>query len=352
MLTHSAMELNSRMTISSQTKLSFKDVLIKPRPTSLRSRSQVNLEVSYVTKHSNRVISGFPVIVSNMDTTGQISVAKALYPHSTFVALHKYISSSEYTKFFTTGEYSKYTFYTMGMSDDDFIRCTQLGTHLKNLGVKMPMIHLDVANGYMYDFLNRIKKVRDKFPDTIILAGSVATPEGVENIIKAGADIVKCGIANGGFCDTSHKAGVGYPQLSVAIECGQAANELQALCCSDGGCKTPADFCKALAAGSHFVMAGSVFAGHDENTGEWELDNEGNRVRMKMYGMSSKFANEKYNGGLQNYRTSEGKEGWVNYKGPIQNTILDIKGGLASCCTYTNTLHLENLYKNAEFVLV
>ena len=214
------------------------------------------------------------------------------------------------------------------------------------------MIHIDVANGYMYDFLDAIKKVRDFCPDAIIMAGAVATPEGVENVIKAGADIAKCGIANGQVCATSNKAGIGYPQFSTALECGKAANELNALCCSDGSCKSPADFCKALAAGSHFVMAGSIFSAHDENEGEWELDKDGNRVKMKVYGMSSKTANDKYNGGLKDYRTSEGKEVWVSYRGSIINTIKDIKGGLASCCTYTNTLHLENLHKNAKFIQI
>lgn len=330
-------------------KYHFDDVMIVPRPTQLTSRSQVKLDVSYVTKHSRRVISGFPMVVANMDTTGQIEVAKALYEHRTFVALHKYIDINRVAKFIGS-EFSRYSFFSMGITEKDFSNLKYLVDACKLFGKIVPMINVDVANGYMYSFLDAVKQVRDICPSSIIMAGTVCTPEGVENVIKAGADIARCGIANGTQCLTNNKSGIGYPQFSVAQECGQAANELSALCCSDGGCKSPADVCKAFAAGAHFVMAGTMFAGHDENEGEWELDKDGNRVRMKIYGMSSKSANEKYNGGLKQYRTSEGREGWIDYKGPIAHTIQDIKGGLASCCTYTNTFQLENLHKNVEFV--
>lgn len=332
-------------------KYHFDDVMIVPKPTQLSSRSQVKLDVSYVTKHSGRVISGFPMIVANMDTTGQIGVAKALYEHKTFVALHKYININDVAKFIGS-EFSRYSFFSMGITDKDFDNLKYLASVCKLSGKIIPMINMDVANGYMYSFLDCVKQVRDLCPNSIIMAGTVCTPEGVENIVKAGADVARCGISNGAACDTANKAGIGYPQFSVARECGQAANELNALCCSDGGCKSPADVCKALAAGAHFVMAGTMFAGHDENEGEWQLDENGNKLRMKFYGMSSKTANEKYNGGLKEYRTSEGKEGWIDYKGPIVHTIQDLKGGLASCCTYTNTFQLENLHKNVQFVEV
>lgn len=330
-------------------KYHFNDVMIVPKPTQLTSRSQVKLDVSYVTKHSRKVISGFPVIVANMDTTGQVGVAKALYEHQTFVALHKYISSDEIIKFLFS-EYGRYSFFSMGITEEDFSKLNYIINYRKMINHRNQLINMDVANGYMYSFLDAVKKVRDLCPDSIIMAGTVCTPEGVENLIKAGADIARCGIANGSQCLTSNKSGIGYPQFSVALECGQAANELNALCCSDGGCKSPADVCKALAAGAHFVMAGTMFAGHDENEGEWEFDKNENRVRMKVYGMSSKTANEKYNGGLKKYRTSEGNESWIEYKGPISHTIQDLKGGLASCCTYTNTFQLENLHKNVQFV--
>lgn len=327
-------------------KLDFGDVLISPKPSELKSRSEVNLEVSYICKHSKSRFSGVPVCVANMDTIGQIGVAKCLFKHKMWVALHKFIETGELYNFLREPE-SEYCFVTIGSKDFEK-EIEKLKFIFQNFKTP-PKICIDAANAYMYDFLDVVKRVRAEFQNAILMAGNVCTPEGVENIIKAGADIAKCGIANGGFCDTKNKAGVGYKQFSVASECGQAANELNALCCSDGGCKMPADICKAIGAGSHLVMAGSIFGGCEESEGEWQYDQNGNKKAIKFYGMSSESANKKYFGGLKQYRASEGKEGFVPYKGSIEDVARDIKGSLASCCTYTNTKNLENLHKNCTF---
>jgi GMP reductase len=331
------------MKIENELKLDFSDVLIKPKPTELKSRAEVNLEVSYLCRHANQVIVGFPVVVANMSCVGTIPMATALYKHQFFVALHKFIDEERLVTFYNQ-TFSQNSFYTLGINDD-LDKLNRIVNKTKYLN----KINLDVANGYMYNFLDYIKKIRQKYPNFIIMAGNVATPEGVENIIKAGADIAKCGIGNGGHCETRNKAGVGYKQFSVSVECGQAANELNALCCSDGGCKSPADICKALGSGSHFVMAGGIFAGTDECESEW-TENDGIK-KMLMYGMSSKVANEKYCGGLKSYRSAEGRESWIDYKGSIDGVARDIKGGVASCCTYTNTKNLENLKKNCVFTI-
>jgi len=325
------------MKINNEPKLDFDDVYIKPIPTELSSRSEVNLNISYITKHSKKNITGLPVLVANMDKIATVRMANVLYKYGIGVCIHKHCDQDLLIDFLESPE-SQYSFITHGIKDD-------INT-LKQL--KPEKICLDVANGYMYSFLDYVKNVRAIFPDSIIMAGNVCTPEGVENIIKAGADIVKCGIAQGGKCDTKNKAGVGYKQLSVAMECGQAANELNALCCSDGGTKSPGDICKALGAGSHFVMCGSMFFGYEENDTEWEETKNGKR--MLSYGMSSKTANDKFYGGLKNYRTSEGKEEYVNYKGSVKDLAQDIRGGMASACTYTNTKNLENLKKNTVFI--
>ncbi len=337
-------------------KLDFDDVLIMPRPSELKSRSEVNLEVSYITKHSKKRFTGVPVCVSNMDIVGTIKMAKALYKHRMWVALNRFIPLDKLQGFLHKEE-SEYSFVAMGQSEDELERIKKL-RNIKN-------ICIDAANAYTYSFLDIVKKIRDSFPDVILMCGNVCTPEGVENLIKAGADISKCGISNGSFCDTKNKAGIGYNQFSVALECGLAANELNSLCCSDGGCHQTADIVKCLAAGSHISMCGTIFGGCQECNGEWEHEHikEGEiywsgkinesratgKKRLKMYGMSSEYANKKYFGGLKTYRASEGKEGWVEYKGPVDKIAQDIKGGLASCCTYTNTKNLENLSKNCVF---
>lgn len=343
-------------------KYHFDEIQIVPQPTEIASRKDVNVEISYITKHSKRKISGCPVIVANLDTTGTVAMAMALAPYKMFVAIHKYLDLDVIGKHFTEHEddiIADYSFFTIGLNNT-----TQSALINSKHRISPKYILIDVANGYSYKFLDFIKKIRDLHPNSVLAAGNVCTPEGVENVIKAGADMVKCGIANGSVCDTKNKAGVGYPQFSVAYECGQAANELNALCISDGGVRTPADICKALAAGSHFVMCGGLFAGYDECEGEWEYYEDWNmrygqekqverheKKRLKVYGMSSKTANDKYNGGLKEYRSSEGKETWVPYKGKVEELAKDIRGSLASCCSYCNTSNLENLYKNAKFVL-
>ncbi len=342
------------MQLIKQKHLNFSDVNIIPQPSELTSRSEVNLIVSYITKHSKIRFTGIPIIVANLDSTGTISMSKSLYKYKMFVALHKFYKAMTLIEFFNSDE-SQYSFYTLGISDTDFYKLKIVSRQSK-----INKICLDTANGYMYSFLDKVKELRELFPQSIIMAGNVCTPDGVENIIKAGADIVKCGIANGELCETKLKTGIGYEQFSVAMECGQTANELNALCCSDGGCKSTGDICKALGAGSHIVMLGSLFCGYEQNEGEWEHEFEikesvvtGNKVkkRIKVYGMSSKAANDKYCGGLKNYRTSEGKEVWMSYKGDICELAADICGGLSSCCSYTNTKNLENLHKNCIFTL-
>jgi GMP reductase len=318
---------------------SFNDVHILPKPTELSSRAEPHLEVSYMTKYSRKSFSGLPIIVSNMDYVGTIKMAKALSPYNIYVALHKFCDIKEIQRYNGSN-----IFMSFGINESDKEKMLEA----KALRLTFP-ICLDVANGYMYKFLDHIKWARDLFPDSIIMAGNVCTAEGAENIIRAGADIVKAGIGNGSFCLTNKVTGVGVPQFTVAQECGQAANELNALCCSDGSIKTPGDIAKALGAGSHLVMAGSLFAGYDENDTEWIWPVGGKR-HMHFYGMSSYTANDKYFGGLQPHRTSEGHEDIIEYKGPIKTLIQDITGGLASCCTYTNTKYIENLKKNCEFV--
>lgn len=319
-------------------KYGFDEVFIIPSKTDVNSRSNVNLNISYTTKISNQTIQGCPVIVANLDTTGSIQMAKQLYKHKMFVGLNKYLEFNKVKDFFKTNE-SEFSFYTIGLNGDlDKVK------ELHETSFKYLMI--DIANGYISDFLKFVEKTRKIFPKLIIIAGNVCTPEGVKYLVEAGADIVKCGIGQGGLCETSAKAGIGYPQFSVAQECGNYARKIGALAISDGGTKTPADICKSLAAGSHFVMCGSIFLGYDECDGEWTNDKF-----LKAYGMSSKTANDKYNNGLKEYRTSEGvNEKLISHKGKVENLVLDIKGSLASCCSYTNSFNLQDLPYNSKFI--
>ena len=203
----------------------------------------------------------------------------------------------------------------------------------------------------MVEFHNFTKKVREKWPTSILIAGNVVTPEGVEALSKAGADLVKVGIGSGSMCLTRRVAGVGYPQLSAVLECAAIAEALGIGIVSDGGIIYPGDFAKSYVAGAAFVMAGGIFAGHDECGGEIRHGEHG-EMKMIHYGMSSKTANEKYNGGLSDYRASEGRTVEVPYKGSVKNTVQDILGGIRSACSYVGAFNLPELYSHGTLVKV
>lgn len=327
--------------------MQFKDMSIIPQYSEVSSRSKVSLNCIYTTRHSLQSMEGIPVFVSNMDSTGTFAMAKAVNKHKMFTCLHKHYGYDELRKFLQE-EGSERTFVSCGMDIKEIEKVSALvQTGITN------RVCFDIANGYIKQFHDIIKSFRKTHPQAIIIAGNVATVEGVVLLDNAGADIIKCGIANGSACDTSNKAGICIPQPDVILECSNIAysdlkdNTFPIM--SDGGCKTPADIVKAFALGSDFVMCGGMFAGHDECDGEWLTTIDGTKEYFKFYGMSSKIANEKYNGGMKEYRTSEGKELWVEYKGPVDNLCLDIKGGLVSACTYSNSSTLIEFWDKVKW---
>ena len=207
-----------------------------------------------------------------------------------------------------------------------------------------------MANGYSEHFVNFLKQTRKQFPDKVIIAGNVVTGEMVEELLLAGADIIKVGIGPGSVCTTRIKTGVGYPQLSAIIECADAAHGLGGHIISDGGCTTPGDVAKAFGAGSDFVMLGGMLAGHTESGGEL-LEVNGKKYKQ-FYGMSSTTAMNKHVGGVAEYRASEGKTVKIPFKGDVVNTVWDILGGLRSSCTYVGASRLKELTKRTTFIRV
>ena len=171
-----------------------------------------------------------------------------------------------------------------------------------------------------------------------------------EELILAGADIVKVGIGPGSVCTTRKMTGVGYPQLSAIIECADAAHGLGGLICSDGGCTRPGDIAKAFGGGADFVMLGGMLAGHNESGGE-VIEKDG-KVYRSFYGMSSKSAMDKYSGGVAKYRAAEGKTVYLEDSGPVADTVQEILGGVRSACTYVGARRLKELTKRTTFVRV
>lgn len=334
------------MRIEYDVKLDFRDVLIRPKRSVLKTRADVSLEREFKFKHTQTTWHGVPVIASNMDHTGTFNMAKALSEHRLLTALDKFISLEDWRNF--SGEQPKIllsSFLSVGISESDFKKLEQIMSF-----AHVPFICLDVANGYTEKFVSCLEHLRERYPSTVIMAGNVVTGEMVEELILSGADIVKIGIGPGSVCTTREKTGVGYPQLSAIIECADAAHGLGGQVCADGGCTTPGDVAKAFAAGADFVMLGGMFAGHDECLGE-VIEENGKKFK-RFYGMSSAEAMERHHGAVADYRSSEGRSVNVPYRGPVKNTILDILGGIRSTCTYVGAHRLKELSKRTTFIRV
>lgn len=337
------------MRIENDPKLDFKDVLIRPKRSTLASRSNVAIERAVPFRHAKRSWTGFPLIAANMDVTGTMAMAKALKKHGAMVALHKHYPVEDLVRFFNSDDSSN-TFYTIGTNEADQEKFKAVKAQ-----ANIAMICMDVANGYTEYFIDMVKRVRDENPDAVIMAGNVVTGDMTEALVLGGADIVKVGIGPGSVCTTRKMTGVGYPQLSAIIECADAAHGLKGQVCGDGGCTVPGDIAKAYGAGADFVMLGGMLSGHDECEGEIIYEDRNGQktpVRMLFYGMSSDTAMTKYAGGVAKYRASEGKTVEVNYRGSVDATMQDIMGGVRSMMTYIGAVSLKEVPKRTTFVMV
>jgi GMP reductase len=339
------------MHIEEAIKLDFKDVLIRPKRSTLTSREQVDIHREFVFHHSGKRYHGIPVIAANMDSTGTMAMADVFADHHLSVALHKHYGLDQLTGFFTrlrdSGRTPSSAFYSMGIgrADEEKFRAV-----MKRTDGAIEYVCVDVANGYTEGFINFVKGLRHAFPQLTIMAGNVVTGDVTEELILAGADIVKVGIGPGSVCTTRKMTGVGYPQLSAVIECADAAHGLGGQICADGGCVVPGDLAKAYGAGADFIMLGGMLAGHDECEGDL-VERNGKKFK-RFYGMSSRAAMEKYAGGVAHYRAAEGKEVLVEYRGPVAHTLQDILGGVRSACTYVGAHKLKELTKRTTFIRV
>lgn len=336
------------MRIEEDLKLGFKDVLFRPKRSTLKSRSQVSLTRQFTFKHTQTRWQGVPVIAANMDTVGSFAMARTLASFEMMTAVHKHYSLAQWQTFVneTDPALLGHVMVSTGTSEEDFTKTRQILA----MSSALRFICVDVANGYSQYFVEFLRKIRDACPNHVILAGNVVTGEMVEELILSGADIVKVGIGPGSVCTTRVKTGVGYPQLSAIIECADAAHGLGGQIVGDGGCTCPGDVAKAFGGGADFVMLGGMLAAHEECGGEVvEIDGE---PFMKFYGMSSASAMDKHAGGVAEYRASEGKTVLLPYRGPVENTVRDILGGVRSTCTYVGASQLKELTKRTTFIRV
>ncbi|XP_025746734.1 GMP reductase 1 isoform X3 [Callorhinus ursinus] len=283
--------------IDADLKLDFKDVLLRPKRSSLRSRAEVDLERTFTFRNSKQTYSGIPIIVANMDTVGTFEMAVVMSQHSMFTAIHKHYTLDEWKLFAAHHpECLQHVAVSSGSGKSDLEKMSDILEAVP----QVKFICLDVANGYSEHFVEFVKLVRARFPEHTIMAGNVVTGEMVEELILSGADIIKVGVGPG--------------------------------------------------AGADFVMLGGMFSGHTECAGE-VIEKNGQKLKL-FYGMSSETAMKKHAGGVAEYRASEGKTVEVPYKGDVENTILDILGGLRSTCTYVGAAKLKELSRRATFIRV
>ena len=368
------------MRIEDEIKLDYSDVLIRPKRSTLGSRKDVDLERGFNFRNYQgdtiddyRHYRGVPIMASNMDGVGTVEMADKLAQQGMFTCLVKTLAVNELVDYFnkekhtlprpSNNDYRKeHVAMSIGITDTDLAKFNAVYQLITDGNLKY--VCIDVANGYSERFGNFVRKFRKQFPNVVIIAGNVVTGEMTEELILNGADIVKVGIGPGSVCTTRIQTGVGYPQLSAVMECADAAHGLGGHIIADGGCATPGDVVKAFAGGADFVMLGGMLAGHDEGGGNIitkryetnELDTSFNtkitveKKFIQFYGMSSDAANVKHFGGLKDYRSSEGRDVLVPYRGDVKATTQDILGGIRSTCTYAGASRLKHLMRCVTFI--
>tara|TARA_Y100000592_G_scaffold18559_1_gene28258 strand:+ start:4615 stop:5667 length:1053 start_codon:yes stop_codon:yes gene_type:complete len=336
------------MRINTQPKLNFDDVLLEPKRSTLSSRKDVDMTRKFTFRNSGKVVNFLPIFASNMDGVGTFSMAKVLQEYKMMTVITKSTTPEKWKQAVGSGVRLQSVSVCTGtnkMWDQDAQDYYYMQEILKAFP-DIKFITVDVANAYHENFVDFIKRVRDEFPDKVIIAGNVVTPEMTEELIINGADVVKIGIGPGSVCTTRTMTGVGVPQFSAILDCADAANGVDGHIMADGGCVHPGDIAKAFGGGAHMVMIGGMLAGHDES--EQEVVNG----KVEFYGMSSDRAREVHGKRKDGYRGNEGRLISLPHRGPVQETVEDLLGGVRSACTYIGARRLKDMPKCASFVTV
>ena len=334
------------MRLDNEVKLDYKDVLLKPKRSTLSSRRDVEMTRSFTFRNSSETYECCPIVASNMDGVGTFSMAKVIQEYKMMTTITKTTTIDQWREAVGNGIKLKYVSVCTGTGklwDKDAEDYKTMQQVVKNYP-DVKFITIDVANGYNTNFSDFIRTVREEYPDKTIIAGNVVTAEMTEELIINGADIVKVGIGPGSVCTTRTMAGVGVPQFSAVMECADAANGVGGHIMADGGCNVPGDIAKAFGGGAHFVMLGGMLAGHIESEIQ-AIDG-----KREFYGMSSDRAREIHGKRKDGYRGNEGRAVILPDRGPVQETIEDILGGVRSSCTYIGARRLKDIPKCASFV--
>lgn len=331
------------MRIEHDIKLDYKDVLFKPKRSTLNSRKEVDITREFTFFNSKQKWKWVPIIATNMDTIGTIEMAKVLYEYGMLTCLHKFYTKDEIL-IIHQKDFFKNCAITSGILDNDLKKLDDIVQACGNVR----FICLDVANWYTQRFIHAVASVRKKYPDITIIAWNVVSQEITEELILKGADIVKVGIWPWSVCTTRLQTWVGYPQLSAVIECSDAAHGIGGKIMADGWCVVPGDVAKAFWWGADFVMLGWMLAWHDQCP--WDIIEQDGKKYKEYYGMSSEAAMTKYYWWVEKYRSSEWKRVQVSYRWDVRDTVQSILGWLRSTCTYVGANRLKDLPKCTTFI--
>lgn len=323
------------------TGLAYDDVLLKPQYSNIRSRSDIDIS----TDLSDNINLLLPVIASPMDTITESRMAATMNKGGGMAIVHRYNSIAEQVQLVKTAYKHNTTKpihgAAVGISGDYLERAFEL----INLGVKV--LCVDVAHGHhilMKEALESLRKL-PKIENVHIMAGNVATLEGINDLADWGADSVRCNIGGGSICSTRIQTGHGLPGLQTIFECAKTDRNVKII--ADGGIKNSGDIVKALAAGADAVMVGSLLSGTDEAPGKILTAQDGSK--WKSYrGMASKEAQVEWRG---QYSSFEGVTSRVPYRGSVLPILKDLEKGIRSGFSYSGARNLTELHAKAEFIL-
>ncbi len=362
--------------ILSETYLDYSDILIKPKMgNNLSSRKDVNLTREYVFKRG-QIRKGLGIFNANMATVGNFETAKKLLKAGMFATLHKFYTAEEMIDFMRQCQNEKidYSNLFISIGIKNGIRELDKLKEIEDSTIWFkPNICIDAPNFYINKAFEVLKHCRELFPESVIMCGNIASSDICHKLLDY-ADILKVGIGPGSVCRTRSVTGCGVPMVSCILDCADVVHSVGGMICADGGIVEVGDICKAFALNADFVMSGGMFAGTDEaegeviekcyKTNEYAIDMiDGSKPipdqplydikKYKLYyGMSSTLANNKFAGGMSNYKASEGREAFIPYTGSLDKILQDIKGGIASACTYIGAANVKDMSKCATLIKV
>ncbi|WP_254766941.1 guanosine monophosphate reductase [Salinilacihabitans rarus] len=324
---------------SIRTGLSYGDVLLVPQRSPVDSRGNVDLS----TKLTPTVELETPLLSAAMDTVTEADLAVALGEAGGFGTIHRFLTVEEQRAEVREAADAGVPVGAAVGINEDYVGRTEAA-----LEAGATAVVVDVAHGHLERTLEAVSRLREEFPDAELVAGNVATPEGVRDLYEAGADCVKVGIGPGSHCTTRKVAGAGVPQLTAVDDCAEVAHDLGITAIADGGIRTSGDAAKALMAGADTVMMGSLFAGTEEAPSE-VLEIDGIRYKRSR-GMATTAAAEERPDKEENVRADEGVEGLTPYKGPVADVAEEFCAGIASGLSYCGGHTIERARENAEFI--